>query len=789
MVVLGICISFFVKDSRGQEDFYVNAFALGDVSLLNGPFQQARDLNIKVLLQYDVDRLLAGYRKQAGLPPKASSYPNWAGLDGHIAGHYLSALAINYTATGNLACKQRMQYMLAELKDCQDANASRYPDWANGYLGAVPAGYQLWPKVKAGDIDVIWKFWVPWYNVHKMYAGLRDAWLYAGEEQARQLFLKFCEWAVNLTRGLSNQQMQLMLASEHGGMNEIFVDAFQMTGNTEYLNVAKRFSHHELLDPLSGGIDKLDNLHANTQVPKVIGFARIGEMAGDPKYKTASVFFWETVTGNRSLAHGGNSRREFFPAAAANTDFINDVEGPESCNTYNMLKLSQDLFRMQPDARYMDFYERALYNHILSTQHPVHGGFVYFTPARPRHYRVYSSVNKAMWCCVGSGMENHGKYAEQIYSHRNDSLFLNLFIASQLRWNALGISLEQRTSFPNEDRTTLVITGGRARFTLMVRYPGWVKKDALKILVNGKPVVYKQKPSSYIGIERNWSKGDKIEIHLPMRTTIEHLPHVEAYIAFMHGPVLLGAKTGIQDLKGLIADDGRWSHIPGGDKLPIDQAPVLIDDSVESIAGHLVPIKGKPLQFRFADQKIMNDSNLVLEPFFRIHDARYMMYWMALTPDQYGSYKDSIAAAEKERIDLEHRTVDFVIPGEQQPEADHLILSGKSRIGNLQNQAFREASDGGFFSYLVSTGNRSQLGLMVRYWGAEWNKRVFDIYIDDQKLVSVDNTNRWNQSRFFEELYEIPGPMLQGKQQIRIKIQAKAGAASSPVYYMRLITP
>ena len=783
-----ICILFLsIKGLSAQDKLYGNAFSISDVSLLSGPFRHARDLNIEVLLKYDIDRLLAGYRKEAGLPAKGKVYPNWEGLDGHIGGHYLSALAMNYAATGNAACGRRMKYMIAELKACQEANGKIYPGWGRGYVGAVPDGRGLWPKIKSGDLAPVWKYWVPWYNVHKMYAGLRDAWLYAGNREAKNIFLKFCDWAIDLTGALSDGQMQQMLENEHGGMNEMFADAYQMTGDKKYLNTAKRFSHHELLDPLAKGIDNLDNKHANTQVPKAIGFERVGELSNDTRYKNAGRFFWETVTENRSLALGGNSRREFFPGATSCYDFVNDVEGPESCNTYNMLKLTQDLFRLDQDARYMDFYEKALYNHILSTQHPGHGGYVYFTPARPRHYRVYSAPNEAMWCCVGSGMENHGKYGEQIYTHQKDSLFLNLFIASALNWKEKGIRLRQETVFPDEEKTKLTITGGQAGFTLMIRYPSWVEAGAFKILVNGNAIAVTQKSASYVGISRTWKKGDIVEIALPMRTTIAYMPNVKEYIAIMRGPILLGAKTGTENLRGLVADDGRWGHIAGGEKLPVDKAPILIEDKIENIAGNVVPIKGRPMQFTFVHQKMMNQEGVTLEPFFRIHDARYMMYWMALTPAQYSSYTNSIATIEKEKLELEKRTVDFVAPGEQQPEADHAMQSENSKKGITRDQAFREALGGGYFSYLLSTGNQMRLSLMLRYWGAEWSQRKFDIYVDDEKLVSVDNSNKWNQSRFFDVVYEIPESMVKGKSAIRIRFQAAKGNNSSPVYYLRLV--
>jgi DUF1680 family protein len=658
IIVLIVFISPAFSEVRAQARLYPNEFPLKDVVLLDGPFKDARDLNIEVLLKYDVDRILAPFLKEAGLPQKGELYPNWQGLDGHIGGHYLTAMAMNYAATGNAEFKRRMEYMISDLRACQEANGKNHPGWGIGYVGGIPDSKTLWSTFQKGDFKAYRAAWAPWYNIHKLYAGLRDAWSYAGNEEAKAIFLKLCDWAINITSGLSDEQMQSMLDSEHGGINETLADAYQMTGDEKYLIAAKRYSHRMLLDAMSSEIDNLDNKHANTQIPKAVGFLRIAELSNDRKYNEAGRFFWETVTSTRSLAFGGNSRREFFPDAASCIDFINDVQGPESCNSYNMLRLTEGLFRTLPSAIYTDYYERTLYNHILSTQHPEHGGYVYFTPARPRHYRVYSSPNQAMWCCVGTGMENHGKYNQFIYTHKQDSLFLNLYIASELNWKEKGVKISQETGFPYEEQTLLKIINGSARFILMIRYPGWMKYGEFKILVNGKAIPVKSNPSSYIALDRNWKTGDRVQIILPMHNTAEQLVNVPNYIAFMHGPILLGAKTGSEDLKGLIADDGRWGQIPAGQKLPVDKAPILIDDDFSSVAKKLSPVKDKPLTFTMTDIKMVNTVNTELEPFFRIHDARYMMYWMALTNNQYKSYVDSLVLVEKNKPELRKPATD-----------------------------------------------------------------------------------------------------------------------------------
>jgi len=777
----------FSASGSAQDKLYSNEFPIGDVTLLEGPFKAARDLNIEVLLQYDVDRLMAPFRAEAGLQEKSPRYPNWAGLDGHVAGHYLTALAISYGSTGNQECLDRMNYIIAEATEVAQANAANHPEWGKGYIGGVPNSEGIWTDFKKGEFGKYHSAWVPFYNIHKMYAGLRDAWVYCGNEQALKLFMDFCDWGLNLTADLSDEQMEGMLRTEYGGMNEMYADAYAITGEEKYLREAKRFSHKFILEPLSQDIDNLDNLHANTQVPKAVGFARIAEVSGDPQYAEASRFFWETVTKNRSLASGGNSRREHFPSVEACIDFVTDDDGPETCNTYNMLKLTEDLFRMDPKAEYADYYERAMFNHILSTQHPEHGGYVYFTSARPRHYRTYSAPNQAMWCCVGSGMENHAKYNQFIYTHGKKDLYVNLFVASELKWKEKGITLRQETSFPDEEKTTLNIVEGKKRFTLKVRYPGWVAKGQLAIKVNGRKVRVKGEPSSYVSIRRRWKAGDKVEVSLPMANTIEHLPNVPDYIAFMHGPILLGMKTGTEDLAGLIADDGRWGQTASGKKLPITEAPIIICNDIDNLGDHLVPVEGKPLHFKL-DTKVINAIDAEIEPFHDIHDSRYMMYWLALTEDGYQEYIDSLAAVEHAKIVLEERSLDSVAPGEQQPEADHKMLAERSNKGVTNDVFYRDALPKGYFSYEFATqGVDTDVTLYVKYWGFEWNPRKFTILIDDTEIASVDNRNRWRTGQFKTEEYAVPQSVLAGKSKVRIKFQAGEDSFVSAVYEVRLL--
>ena len=769
-----------------QDRLYADEFPLGDVTLLDGPLKKARDLNIKTLLQYDVDRLLAPFLKEAGLTPKKPSFPNWDGLDGHVGGHYLTAMAIN-AATGSEECRKLMEYMISELQACADANAKNHPEWGKGYVGGVPGSDRIWSNYKKGNFGPYYGAWVPYYNIHKMYAGLRDAWVYAGNEQAKKLFLGFCDWAIDLTAGLTDAQVEQTLHTEHGGMNEVLADAYAITGDKKYLDVAKRFSHKRLLLPLSQRQDCLDNMHANTQVPKVVGFERISELSGDEAYHTASAYFWDIVTGERTLAFGGNSRREHFPSKEACKDFVSDIDGPETCNTNNMLKLSEELHRRNPEARYADFYELATFNHILSSQHPEHGGYVYFTSARPRHYRNYSAPNEAMWCCVGTGMENHGKYGQFVYTKKADNLFVNLFVSSELNWKEKDVVVRQETNFPYSETSRLTIAQGKGQFTLQVRYPGWVKPGQFEVKVNGKPVSIVTGPSSYVAIDRQWKKGDMVEMTFPMHNSIKYLPNLPQYIALMHGPVMLAMKTGTEDLAHLIADDSRFGQLAVGKKLPVDQAPILINNNLEDIANQLKPVAGKPLHFTLST-RMENEIRHELMPFFELHDARYMMYWLALSEDNYKGYLDNLAKQEQERQALEDRTVDKVQPGEQQPESDHFMETDNSFVGNSNDVFYRDANDGHYFSYLLQTGGQTDLSLRLKYWGVgEWKSHEFDILIDDALVTSVNNTGKYRISEFKYETYPIPAEMLKGKKQVRVKFVAKPHKQIGEIYEVRLV--
>jgi len=567
--------------------------------------------------------------------------------------------------------------------------------------------------------------------------------------------------------------------------------------------LAQRFSQRTLLDHLERHEDSLTGLHANTQIPKAIGYARIAELGGDPAGLDAAKFFWQTVVRRRTVAFGGNSVHEHFNPPDDFSSMIESREGPETCNTYNMLRLTERLFRADPAAEYADYYERALFNHILSTEHPVHGGFVYFTPIRPRHYRVYSQPTQCFWCCVGTGMENHGKYGQFIYAHQGDDLFVNLFIASELHWQERGLALRQDTHFPDESRTRLVLALEKpTRFALRVRHPSWVAANDFQIRVNGESWRDNSTPSSYATITREWRDGDRVEIELPMRTTLEPLPDQSDYVAILRGPIVLAAKTGTEAMGDLTAGDGRMAHVSPGPYLPLDSAPMLVGDQA-TLTSHIRAVSDRPMTFVAPDiLRPTQAANLELVPFFRVHDSRYMIYWRAVAPEAYDKVVTQLAAEEKERLALDARTLDRVTPGEQQPEVEHRVQGEGASTGVTNGRSWRESS--GWFSYELrrpasaaaagaaalgaGAAKRGPLMLQVTY-SAGQRDRQFDIVVNDRAIATVA-LNGQQPDRFTDAHYAIPDDIVNAAKDglLVVKFVAKSGSRAGAVFDVRLMT-
>jgi len=776
VLITAAAMSSFIA-ALGQQS-KMQPFKLNQVRLLQSPFLSAEQTDLDYMMKLVPDRLLAPFLREAGLKPRAQSYGNWEsmGLDGHTAGHYLTALAQMYAATGSAECKKRLDYMVNELGRCQENNK-------NGYVGGVPGGMHMWAQVKVGDFSEFNKKWVPWYNLHKLFAGLRDCFLLAGNEQAKQEFLKLADWTSDETSGLSDKQMQSMLNVEHGGMDEVLADAFALTGDHKYLALAERFCHRQILDPLEHHVDKLTGLHANTQIPKVVGFERIAELSNDSSYSSAARFFWQTVVSNRSISIGGNSVREHFNPTDNYASMIESEQGPETCNSNNMLKLSKMLFLDEGKPEYIDFYERLLYNHILSSQHPITGGFVYFTPIHPQHYRVYSTADESFWCCVGTGMENHGKYGELIYTQKSNNIYVNLFIPSVLNWKKNGIKLTQQNKFPDEEQTALTVNVSAPKhFTMFVRKPYWVKEGGFVIKVNGKnapKIIYS---GEYAGIDRVWHKGDKVTVMLPMKNYAEYLPDHSAWVSFLHGPIVLAAPTDTANMTGLFANDSRWGQIAGGPLYALTKSPLLVNTAGDPAAALKRDASGD-LTFEISDMIAQPQfKNLKLIPFYRVHDTRYMLYWPITTKDSVSQKEAELAALDETYLKLAPRTIDEVPPGEQQPEADHAMAAEKSETGVFRNRHWRSAK--GYFSYRMRLMPAVKT-LGITYYGKE-TAREFDIYVNDTKLAHVllDGSGT---DTFVTKEYALPDAVKANARGLTVKFVATDGNSTASIYDVRLL--
>jgi len=595
-------------------------FELRQVRLLEGPFRDAMLRDQKYLLGLEPDRLLHMFRVTAGLPSSAKPYGGWEDpkveLRGHSLGHYLSACALMYASTGDEKLKARADAIVAELARIQQAMPSQ--GYHAGYLSAFPEEF-------FDRVDARQKVWAPYYTLHKIMAGLLDAHQLCGNDRALQVLTRLADWVKFRVDRLSDAQQQLALDTEFGGMMEVLENLYGVTGNPEYLRVARKFDHKKVLDPLARGEDPLNGLHANTQIPKAIGAARDYELSGEQRYYNVAHFFWQRVAHFRSYVIGGNSDGElFFPPE----DFSRhlNANSTETCNTYNMLKLTRHLFQWEPSAETMDFYERGLYNHILASQDPATGMVTYYVPLKPGAYKTFATPEESFWCCVGTGMENHAKYGDTIYFHNSASLYINLFIASELDWNEKGIVLRQETRFPEEDTTRILFKARQpTRLALRIRYPSWAK-TGMDLKINGKKQRVEANPGSYLTVERTWRNGDTVEVRFPMSLQMESLPNNPNQVAILYGPIVLAGDLGAQGLENA----KRYGPMmPQVSKAADTEAPALVCDLKDILAK--IHIESRP-SLAFRTIGIGRPRDMTLVPFYRVFDQRYTVYWTVLSP-------------------------------------------------------------------------------------------------------------------------------------------------------------
>ncbi len=764
----------------------VELFDLVDVRLQESDFKKAMETDMKYLLKLDPKRFLTFFQRQAGLlkGDLFLGYENKSLGDGPamaMMGHYLSASSTMYRATGNPQLLERVNMLVDELAKCQAMPG-------NDGLLTSSAEKKGFAEIETGNLRFeggrFNKLGIPFYDSSKFYKGLFDAYHLCGNAKAAEIVIKMTDWLDRTLAKMNELQMQQILGREHGGIAEAIADVYTITGEPRHLALAKKLRHDSVFAPAAVGVDALDMMHANTQIPKFRGYERIYELTGNPYWGSSASNFWKFVAQDRTFANGGNSIHESFHPKDKFEDAMHVTPGPETCNTYNMLQLSLALYASTGDIAKLDYYERAMYNQILASQHPA-GGFTYYQALLPGGYRTFLNPQTTFACCTGTGMQNHSLYGQCIYGQQGDKLLVNFFIPSELNWRKQGVRITQSTKFPDEPRTQLEIKLAAPKtFTLGVRTPRWIA-GIVKMAVNGQAVSSNAKPGSYAEITREWKDGDVLTVELPMAIRTEILPNNKNYTAILYGPMLLGAKLGRE---GLNDED---FHGPSGmaakNKLPAAQCPAIAVPLAE-VPAHVEQVQGGSLMFK--TMGLCKPVDVTLVPVHRIVDERYSFYFPVTTLAGWEEQKKRWTAEEQAERQLESLTVDEIRLGEQQPEVDHNLKSESSRASELRarniGRLWREASNAGWFSYDMKVDPAKPMQIHCTYWGGDNGNRAWDVLVNDI-VVGREDAAPDQPGEFVAKTYNVPAELTMGKAMVTVKIQSRKGSMTGSVFQCRTV--
>lgn len=751
------------------------------VKLIDGIFKHSETKGKEYLLYLDVDRLIAPCYEAASQTPKKPRYGGWEStqIAGHSIGHWLSGAAAMYDVTKDEQLKQKILYALDELAKVQGYDSE-------GYVSGFAR--DCFDRVFSGDFQVdnfgLGGSWVPWYSIDKIYAGLIDVYNVLGNEKALEIVVKLADWAKKGLDNLDDEQFERMLICEHGGMNEVMADLYIITENEDYLELAKRFCHQAILDPLSQSIDDLEGKHANTQIPKVIGAAKIYDITGEEKYRDIATFFWNQVTKHRSYVTGGNSINEHF--GPQDVEKLG-IQTTETCNTYNMLKLTEYLYRWNPKVEYMDYYERALYNHILGSQDPDSGMAAYFIATQPGHFKIYNSPDDSFWCCTGTGMENPARHTRNIYYQEKDHLYVNLFIASELKVANSQVKIQQETDFPKSNHSKLIFNeANNDELTIHIRVPYWVVGE-VKATINGSETFSKAE-NGYLTITRVWSTNDVIDILLPMELHTYIAKDDPKKQAIMYGPILLAGALGTENFPESIILENHMSL----DNHPLIDVPILVTEETD-VNKWVKPIEGEPLAFVTEAIGKPGNERIKLIPFYELHHQRYTIYWNVMNEVEFSNFQDEEQELFKKMQEI---TVDTVIPGEQQPEIEHHMKSKNSNVGyvNLVHKSWRDSREEGFFSYEMNVKPDQQMYLIVTYYGSDSTlhidgkrlERDFSILVNGS-VVARQKLAANKPESLFDVWYDIPLDLTTGKEKVEVRFASEIGKVAGGVYGVRIV--
>lgn len=783
---------------------------LDGVRLLGGPLKQAQDADIKYLLELEPDRMLAYYRQTAGLKPKAKPYGGWDGggrnLTGHIAGHYLSAISAMWCATGDTRFKDRVDYIVTELKLVQDKHG-------DGYLSALEGGRKCFNALAKGEIKAaafdLNGEWSPWYTLHKTFAGLRDAYRFTGNSTALHVETKFAGWTEGILSGLNDEQIQHMLDTEFGGMNEVLVDLYADTGDQRWLNLSYDFEHTAFIEPLQRHQDVLNGKHANTQIPKLIGSAARYAYTREAADLLAASFFYDQVAQHHSFSTGGDGTDEYFGPP----DHLGArVHGrtAESCNVYNMLKMSRQMFSMAPDVHYADFHERALFNHAMASINPENSRMCYMVPVGPGVTHEYQDMLESFTCCVGTGMENHALAGDGMYYESGDKLWVNIYAPSTATWSAAGVHLAMDSDFPEGETAKLTLKLQKPKqFTLAMRKPYWVG-DGFSVKVNGK-IVAEHAPApapnpaegtrgaarrpmysspvpvgSYVEVKRTWQNGDVVEVALPKTLRLEPTPDMPHRVAVMWGPFVLAGDLGPEPPHR--RDDGGNGENEGKRKPAV--VPVFVAANIP-VENWVKRVPGEPVRFRTVGVGHEPDAagiahEVDLVPFYRLHERTYSTYWDLVTPDEWTAQKaEYVRDAERQRK-LDAATVAFIKPGDRALEPSFNYQSGKDITP--QHVIGRTGRAGrSWFSYDLPVETGHPMVVVATYYSADrrTSPASFDILVDGQRIAQ-QKVERTDPGRFYDVQYPVRAALVQGKSKVAVRFQADEGNQIAAVFGVRM---
>ncbi|MGC8668489.1 MAG: beta-L-arabinofuranosidase domain-containing protein [Chthonomonadales bacterium] len=735
------------------------------VQLLDGPCKTAMDTNRRYLLELDPDRLLYNFRVNAGLPAPGTPLGGWEAPDvevrGHFTGHYLSACSLMYRATGDPLLKRRVDLLVAELAKCQKALGGEY-------LSAFPSSF--WDRLESGRQIP----WAPYYTIHKIMAGLFDAYALCGNHQALEVLKGMAAYFKKRTDRLPIADMDRVLNTEFGGMSEVLHNLYSVTKDPAHLELAHRFDQAAFLGPLGLDHDDLSRIHANTQIPKICGAARRYEVTGDARYRHIVSYFWDRVVNHRTYATGGCTNGEAWGDPDHLADSLS-ATNQECCTTYNMLKVTRYLLRWTGAVRYGDFYERAFFNGILGTQEPGTGMLMYYVPLASGFRRPFGTPFNSFWCCYGTGIESFSKLNDSIYFHSGNSLYVNLFIASKVAWAEKGVVLEQHTRFPEEDRTEILVRADHpARFDLRIRIPGWVA-GPVKAVVNGAPAGSVAAPGTILTLRRLWHNGDRVECRLPMKLHSAPMPDDANMVAVMMGPIVLaGVLPSTQPGVALEYNPVSAPASPGA-------FPEYLVGDPSSVQDWLEAVPNRPLTYRLKSR-----PDIVLEPFYKVVHEPYAVYWLVL-PE--GSPRLArIHQQEEARRRMESRIVDRVVPNDARSEAAHNLRGEHTAAGPFGRRGWRHAAPDGWFSWDLAVLPNVPMTLLCTYWGSDVGPRTFDILVDGQR-VATQSVDRNHPGEFFDVLVPIPDELTRGKKKITVLFRPHPGNTAGGVFGCATLRP